>query len=102
MKTYNCSECGDSFSKNQLDPEMFKAKEYFCISCTEALLEEGWDSVDPSQRRPGATISWTRHGRCTPGDPRGSVSLPPASFETPGHQYWGGLCFCCFKPHDLR
>lgn len=50
---------------------------------------QGWDSVDPSQRRPGATISWTRHGRCTPGDPRGSMSLPPASFETPGHQYWG-------------
>ncbi|MEG0619008.1 MAG: hypothetical protein RR557_06905 [Bacilli bacterium] len=47
MKRYNCSECGDSFSKNQLDPEMFKAKEYFCISCSEALLEEGWDSVDP-------------------------------------------------------
>ncbi|PLS38353.1 hypothetical protein CYV26_06490 [Carnobacterium maltaromaticum] len=47
MKTYQCSECGESFSKKELDSELFKESEYFCISCTREFAEAAWDYVDP-------------------------------------------------------
>ncbi|MCM3358666.1 hypothetical protein [Psychrobacillus sp. MER TA 171] len=47
MKKYICNECGEEFSKNQLDSELLKDGESFCKGCANSLIEAGRDFEDP-------------------------------------------------------
>ena len=47
MKKYICNQCGDEFSKNQLDAELLSSGESICKACTSSLIEAGRDFEDP-------------------------------------------------------
>lgn len=47
MKTYTCTECGESKPKDKMESySLTDSSEYLCISCGNELAEEGWDAVD--------------------------------------------------------
>ncbi len=47
METYTCEECGGTFEEYQLDSDSFKEGSYYCHSCSDDLMNAGWDAVDP-------------------------------------------------------
>lgn len=62
MKKYPCGECGEEFSKNQLDAEAFAAGDYYCKSCADFLAQAGWDAVDPDHNFESYE-DWDENGR---------------------------------------
>ena len=62
MKKYNCEECGEDFSKNQLDPDAFKAGDYICEKCAYSLRQAAWDAVDPNHNFESYK-DWDENGR---------------------------------------
>lgn len=36
---YTCEECGNEFTKEQLEPESFSDGDYYCFSCSNFLAE---------------------------------------------------------------
>ncbi|XKE95414.1 hypothetical protein LG326_03515 [Metaplanococcus flavidus] len=62
MKKHVCNECGEEFSKNQLDLELFEEGEIFCKGCARSLMESGRDSVDPDHNF-DSYEDWDKNGR---------------------------------------
>lgn len=62
MKTYICEECGDNFSKGELNKECFDDDSYFCKGCASSLAQAGWDAVDPDHNFDSYS-DWDERGR---------------------------------------
>lgn len=62
MKKYVCGECGDEFSKKELDADMFEDGDYYCHSCAESLAQAGWDAVDADHDYDSYS-DWDERGR---------------------------------------
>ena len=59
---YICNECGEEFSKKQLDSELLLEGESFCKECASSLMESGRDFVDPNQNY-NSYEDWDKNGR---------------------------------------
>lgn len=62
MGKYTCQECGEEFSKSQLDKELFLEGEYYCINCAVFLIESARDAVDPDHNFT-SYADWDENGR---------------------------------------
>jgi len=48
MEIYICQECGEEFSKSQMDPDLLNDGYNYCKGCGDSLAQAGWDAVDPN------------------------------------------------------
>ena len=62
MKKYPCGECGEEFSKGQLDSESFAGDSIYCKNCAAFLAQAGWDAVDPDHNFESYE-DWDENGR---------------------------------------
>ena len=48
-KLYECRECGEQFTKNEIDWEVSDERdgEYYCHNCSSFLAQCGIDAMDP-------------------------------------------------------
>lgn len=47
MEKFTCQECGNEFTKSELDIEFYSEGEYYCQACSSFLLECEQDAIDP-------------------------------------------------------
>ncbi|MBL1227120.1 hypothetical protein [Enterococcus sp. BWR-S5] len=61
MKKYECENCGEKFKKEELCSDSFKEGTYYCRSCSDELMDAGWNAVDPDHNFDSFS-DWDEHG----------------------------------------